>query len=38
MQRWLTCSQVRFSRRIGGVLSPEVIAIIVEKLFMVRQR
>lgn len=38
MMRWPTCSQVRLSRRIGGVLSPEVIAIIVEKLFNVRQR
>ena len=35
---WLTCSHVRLSLRIGGVLSPEVIAIIVEKLFIVRQR
>lgn len=33
-----TCSQVRFSRRIGGVFKPEVIAIIVEKLLRVRQR
>lgn len=38
MLRWLTCSQVRLSLRIGGVLRPEVIAIIVEKLFNVRQR
>lgn len=35
---WLTCSQVRFNRRIGGVLRPEVMAIMVEKLFSVRQR
>jgi len=34
--RWLTCSHVRFNRRIGGVLSPDVIAIMVEKLFSVR--
>lgn len=38
MNRWLTCSHVRFSRRIGGVLRPDVIAIIVEKLFKVRHR
>ena len=38
MVLWLTWSQVRLSRRIGGVLSPEVIAIIEEKLLRVRQR
>lgn len=38
MYRWLTCSHVRLSLRMGGVFSPEVIAIIVEKLFNVRQR
>lgn len=38
MVRWLTCSQVRFRRRIGGVLRPEIIAAIVEKLLRFRQR
>jgi hypothetical protein len=38
MLRWLTCSHVRFNRRIGGVFRPDVMAIIVEKLFRVRQR
>jgi stalled ribosome alternative rescue factor ArfA len=38
MYRCPTCSQVRLRRLIGGVLSPDVIAIILEKLFRVRQR
>jgi hypothetical protein len=38
MYLWPTCSHVLFRRRIGGVFSPEVIAIIVEKLFNRRQR
>lgn len=32
MNRPLTCSQVRFSRRIGGELSPDIMAAILEKL------
>jgi hypothetical protein len=38
MRRWLTCSHVRFRRRIGGVFNPEIIAAIVEKLARPRQR
>ncbi len=34
----LTCSHVRFSRRIGGVLRPEITAVIVEKFCKTRQR
>jgi len=35
---WLTCSHVRLSRRIGGVLRPAVMAAMVEKLFRFRHR
>lgn len=38
INRGLTCSHVLFRRRIGGVLRPEVMAIILEKLFNVRHR
>ncbi len=38
MNRGLTCSQVRFRRLIGGVLRPEIIAAMVEKLLRLRQR
>lgn len=38
MNLWLTCSQVRFNRRIGGELSPEMIAAILEKLWRFLQR
>lgn len=38
MKRWLTCSHVRFRRRIGGVFNPEIIAAMLEKLLRPRQR
>ena len=38
MKRWLTCSHVRLSRRMGGVFNPETMAIMDEKLFIDRQR